>query len=86
MNREVTDKNLYLLLPGKVLAVAKICSEQKGISVLEALQAFYSSETYRKLEQERTKYWHLGPVALYEDFIHASSNVCTILQRPYVND
>lgn len=70
MNREVTDKNLYLLLPGKILAVAKICSEQKNISLLEAVQAFYGSATYRKLEQESTKYWQLGPVALYEDFIH----------------
>ena len=72
MNREVTDKNLYLLLPGKVLAVSMIYSEQKGISILEAMQAFYRSETYRKLEQESTKFWHLGPVALYEDFTQTS--------------
>ena len=25
------------------------------------------SDTYRHLENEETKYWHLGPVALYEN-------------------
>jgi len=27
----------------------------------------YSSDTYRQLEDESTKMWHLGPVALYQD-------------------
>ena len=28
----------------------------------------YSSELYARLENESTKAWHLGPVALYQDF------------------
>lgn len=32
----------------------------------EALTDIYNSKTYRDLEQEDTKLWHLGPVALLE--------------------
>ena len=39
-----------------------------GGTMLEALRAFYSSKMYHELEDESTKLWHLGPVALYEDF------------------
>lgn len=29
----------------------------------------YKSATYRELEKEETKLWHLGPVALYQMFL-----------------
>ena len=35
----------------------------------EAIKAIYASDTYRRLETENTKLWHLGPVALYEDIM-----------------
>ena len=44
-------------------------SEDKGISISEAIKAIYASDTYRRLETESTKLWHLGPVALYEDIM-----------------
>ena len=48
------------------------CIEQykneKGISGSEAMKILYSSELYARLENESTKAWHLGPVALYQDF------------------
>lgn len=68
MNREITDKNLYLLLPGKVSRFAGIYADKRGGSIVDALRAFYRSDTYKALEKEETKYWHYGPVALYEDF------------------
>lgn len=68
MNREITNKNLHLLLPGKVSLFAKIYVEEKGGSMLDALRMFYKSNTYKALEQEETKLWHYGPVALYEEF------------------
>ena len=43
-------------------------AEDKGVSIVEAMKILYSSETYARLENESTKAWHLGPVALYEDF------------------
>ena len=44
-------------------------SEDRGISISEAIKAIYASDTYRRLETENTKLWHLGPVALYEDIM-----------------
>lgn len=68
MNLKVSQKNLYLFLPSKVSWMAEMLSEDNGLSVTEAIKAVYNSDTYRRLETERTKLWHLGPVALYEDF------------------
>lgn len=68
MDRKITSENLYLLLPGKASSFARIYINKRGDSVLDALRAYYHSDTYKKLEKEETKYWHYGPVALYEDF------------------
>lgn len=38
-----------------------------GKSLQECLNRIYRSELYKKLATESTKYWHLGPVALYEE-------------------
>ena len=65
----VTQDNLYLLLPSKMAWMASMLSEDKGISVVDAIKRLYSSEMYKKLQDESTKYWHLGPVALYEEFL-----------------
>lgn len=35
-------------------------------TVLDAIQSIYRSNTYKELEREETKLWHLGPVALLE--------------------
>ncbi len=40
-----------------------------GLTVTEALQRIYQSATYRLLEDEETKLWHYGPVALYQIFL-----------------
>ena len=65
---EITNNNVYLLIPGKAAHFARIYTEQHGGTILEALRTFYSSKMYHELEDESTKLWHLGPVALYEDF------------------
>ena len=65
---EITNNNVHLLIPGKAALFARIYTEQNGGTMLEALRAFYSSKMYHELEDESTKLWHLGPVALYEDF------------------
>lgn len=68
MRAAITQKNLYLILPGKVAAVAGFIADAEKISPLEALSKFYRSNTYRRLEVESTKLWHYGPVALYEEY------------------
>ena len=66
MNLEISQKNLYLLLPSKVAWMADMMIEDKGVDIVDAVKSIYQSETYRKLETESTKLWHLGPVALYQ--------------------
>ncbi|MBR1935382.1 MAG: hypothetical protein IJ835_04960 [Muribaculaceae bacterium] len=68
MNLEVTQDNLYLFLAGKTAWMVDRLREATGISLSEAFSRIYSSATYKKLEREDSKYWHLGPVALYEIF------------------
>ena len=62
----LTQSNLYLLLPGKVLAVAEMYARHHNVSVLDAMRLVYSSAMYKELEQESTKRWHEGPVSLYQ--------------------
>lgn len=69
MNREITQQNLYLLLPGKINSLAKILVQENGISFFDAINIIYKSKTYKLLENETSKYWTLGPVALYENIM-----------------
>lgn len=67
-NLTITQQNVYLLLPSKMSWIANMLAEDRGISIVEAIKILYSSEMYAMLEDESTKAWHLGPVALYQDF------------------
>ena len=64
---EIKQENLYLLLPSKVCWLADMLTEDKGISLIDAIKQIYASETYKQLEREETKLWHLGPVDLYTE-------------------
>ncbi len=66
MTGNITDKNLYLILPGKVSKMAMMYAADFGVSVKEALRRIYKSATYKALEKEETKLWHYGPVTLYQ--------------------
>lgn len=70
MNREITQQNLYLLLPGKINSLAKLIVQNQGLSFFEAINLIYKSKTYKLLETESSKYWTFGPVALYESFLN----------------
>jgi hypothetical protein len=67
MNLDINQNNLYLLLPSKVAWLANMLLIDKKIDMIEAMKSIYSSDTYSRLEDESTKLWHLGPVALYEE-------------------
>lgn len=69
MNLNVTQQNLYLFLPSKISWMVDMYMKDEDISIVEAIKRIYQSETYRALEIEETKMWHLGPVALYKDFL-----------------
>lgn len=70
MNLNVTQENLYLFLPGKIANVAAIISANEHCSTLEAMRRFYASDAYLKLQSEESKFWHLGAVALYQEYKH----------------
>ena len=63
---EITQDNLYLILPFKVSRLADMLCADKHISTVEAIRRVYSSAMYKELEQEKTKRWHEGPVSLYQ--------------------
>ena len=69
MSATITQDNLYLLLPIKIGWLAKWMVEDKGISIVEAINRIDRSKLYKKLSTESTKYWHLGPVDLYEELM-----------------
>lgn len=74
MDLEINDKNLYLLLPGKVSRMVQIYSHEYNVPIIEALKRFYLSDTYKKLADETTKLWHYGAVALYQEFMDELKN------------
>ena len=63
---EITQNNLYLILPFKVSRLADMLCADENISTIEAMRRIYSSTMYKQLEQESTKRWHEGPVSLYQ--------------------
>lgn len=67
MNLTVTQDNLYLFLPSKVSWMAEMLAEDENIDIVEAVSKIYNSDVYKKLENEETKLWHLGPVDLYRE-------------------
>ncbi len=68
MNLTINQDNLYLLLPSKMSWLANMLVEDENISIVDAIKKLYASDMYKKLENESSKAWHLGPVALYEEF------------------
>ena len=66
---QIDQNTLHLLLPGKISWMVEYLQEDYGWTLQECLNRIYHSELYRKLADESTKYWHLGPVDLYEGLI-----------------
>lgn len=69
MSAKITQDNLYMLLPMKIGRLAPWLSEDLDVSIAEAVKRIYHSKLYKKLSTERTKYWHLGPVDLYNELL-----------------
>ncbi|MBQ9417453.1 MAG: hypothetical protein IJU19_02605 [Bacteroidales bacterium] len=67
MNLDITQSNLHLILPSKIGRMAEMLATDSNRSIVDAVRDIYASDLYRRLEQEQTKQWHLGPVALYQE-------------------
>jgi hypothetical protein len=55
---------LAMLVPQVVALIVK----HKEISAREAIEVFYTSALYERLEEEETKLWHLSAPTLYDLF------------------
>lgn len=66
MRTEVNQENLPLLIPGKITGMTKILCNKLHLNAIDCLKIIYKSKTYHQLEQEDSKFWHYGPVALCE--------------------
>ncbi len=64
MNEQKFSSQLFLIVPKIVELIAK----KKQVDEEKATEMFYSSQLYAQLEDEKTKLWHLSPLALLEMF------------------
>lgn len=74
MLEEITQENLYLILPLKISILADMLMEDENIDVVEAIKRISSSATYKRLERESSKAWTLGPTTLCYDLTHETNN------------
>lgn len=68
-------KTFDIVIPGKVADVVGMILNDFNATPIEAINAFYVSPTYAKLETENTKYWHLGSTTLYQDFLESTGRL-----------
>ncbi len=64
---QINQKNLHLILPGKISWLVEYMHDDYGLALQECLKRIYHSKLYSKLSTESTKYWHLSPVDLYNE-------------------
>lgn len=64
---QIDQHNLRLLIPGKVSWLVGYLRDDYGYSIPKCLELVYRSRLYKKLSTEATKYWHRGPVDLYDE-------------------
>jgi hypothetical protein len=62
MTRIEFKATLQMLIP----MIIQTIIEKNRMTSISAIESFYTSGLYEKLEIESTKLWHLSPLALYE--------------------
>ena len=63
MNNKLTTA-LILLVP----QIIELIKNEYEVDDFKAMEMFYQSELYMRLEEEKTKLWHLSVYALFEMF------------------
>ena len=66
---QVTQKNLYNLIPPKVAKITAMLRNDRNMAVKQALLTFYSSNAYKLLEREETKLWHASPAQIFAEHL-----------------
>ena len=66
---QVTQKNLYNLIPPKAAKITTMLRNDRNMAVKQALLTFYTSRAYRLLEREETKMWHASPAQIFAEHL-----------------
>ena len=66
---QVTQKNLYNLIPPKVAKITTMLRNDRNMAVKQALLTFYSSNAYKLLEREGSKLWHRSPAQIFAEHL-----------------
>ena len=66
---QVTQKNLYNLIPPKVAKITTMLRSSRNMAVKQALLTFYNSKAYRLLEREETKLWYASPEQIFAKYL-----------------
>ena len=61
MDKKQFESMLILIVP----AVVNLIKDNNNFGEIGAIETFYQSKVYEKLEQEDTKLWHFSPLTLY---------------------
>jgi hypothetical protein len=64
MDEKRFSAQLFLIIP----FIIELITKGNRIDEEKATELFYKSELYTQLEDEKTKLWHLSPLALFEMF------------------
>ena len=78
---QVTQKNLYNLIPPKVAKITTMLRNDRNMAVKQALLTFYSSNAYKLLEREETKLWHRSPAQIFAEHLARANR----LRKSYQN-
>ena len=70
---QVTQKNLYNLIPPKVARITTMLRNDRNMAVKQALLTFYSSNAYKLLEREETKLWQASPAQIFAEHLARSN-------------
>jgi len=79
---QITQQNLFLLIPSKAAAITAQLREHYHLSLKSALLTFYHSRAYAILEQERTKLWHQSAEQIYAEYFPANAPKKTCQHGP----
>ncbi len=72
---QVTQKNLYNLIPPKAAKITMMLRNAHRMAVKQALLTFYSSNAYKLLEREETKLWHASPAQIFAEHLLVPKHV-----------
>lgn len=63
---EQYNANVQFMKECVISGVVKLIMEDKGLSIEEAMQLFYTSNAFARLDNEQTKLYTQSPVYVYD--------------------